>query len=138
MIKFLILSSYDVENPSQCFKTVGKWMKRTMILLWSKGNWDYFGQYRILYEGRFLMCVAACRSGETLQGHSFGLIWDSITLNHQQQSRKRASLGMLQTLEHQCSTWMEAMIPQRVWPQSLHPVVPQTQTGRGAPQNELI
>lgn len=84
------------------------------------------------------MCVAACRSGETLQGYSFGLIWGSITLSHQQQGWKGASLGMLQTLEHQCRTWMEAMIPWQVWPQSLHPVVPQTRTGRGAPQNELI
>lgn len=81
------------------FKTVGKWMSRTIILLWSKGSWNYFGQYRILYEGWFLMCVATCRSGETLQGHSFGLIWGSITLSHQQQGWKRASLGMLQTLD---------------------------------------
>lgn len=84
------------------------------------------------------MCVAACRSGETLQGHSFDLIWGSISLSHQQQSWKRASLGMLQTLEHQCSTWIEAVIPGWVWPQSLRPAVPQTRMGRGAPQNELI
>lgn len=137
MIKFPVLTTYDVEI-SQCFKTVGKWISRTIILLWSKGNWDYFGQYRILYEGCFLMYVATCRSGETLQGHNFGLICSSITLSQQQQGWKKASLGMLQTLEHQCRTWMEAMVPRQVWPQSLHPVVPQTHTGQGAPQNELI
>lgn len=137
MIKFPVLSSYDVEI-SQCFNAVGKWMSRTVILLRSKGNLGYFGQYRILYEGCFLMCVAACRSGETLQGHSFGLIWGSISLSCQQSGWKSTSLGMLRTLEHQCRTWMETMIPRRVWPQSLHPAVPQTRTGRGAPQNELI
>lgn len=123
MIKFPVLSSYDVEI-SQCFNAVRKWMSRTVILLRSKGNLGYFGQYRILYEGCFLMCVAACRSGETLQGHSFGLIWGSITLSCQQSGWKSTSLGMLRTLEHQCRTWMETISHGEFGPRAFTPRYP--------------
>lgn len=70
-----MLSSYEVEI-SWHFKAEGKWVSRNIILLWSKGNWFYFGQDRILYKFYISVCVAlvACKSGQTLQGNSFGLV----------------------------------------------------------------